>query len=128
MAVDGVTTPDDLAGYTRRLAAVLGDDLTAYVAGADSIGQLDIWVSSRDVTVRQRVLRRLIAAGDVIRIFSADNLLSFARPWLREVGPAGQPAPARLLRRHGEDHRAVKHVLHSATQWVGERRHAPITV
>lgn len=128
MAVDGVAVPDDLAAYTRRLAAVLGDDLTAYVAGADSIGQLDTWVTSRDITVRQRVLRRMVATGDVIRIFSADNLLSFARPWLREVGPAGQPAPARLLRRHADDHHAVRDVLHAATKWVGDRRHSPVTV
>ena len=126
MAVDGVPVPEDLAGYTRQLAVVLGDDLTAYVAGADSTTQLGTWVSSHDATVRQRVLRRLLAAGDIVRIFSADNLLSFVRPWLREIGPAGQPAPARLLRRHGEDHRAVKDVLHSATEFVGERRHSPV--
>ena len=51
------TSSDDLAGYSRQLAAVLGNDLTAYVAGADSIGQLDTWVISRDASVRQRVLR-----------------------------------------------------------------------
>src|SRR2546430_156423 len=126
MGVDGA--PDDLAGYTRQLAAVLGEDLTAYVAGADSIGQLDTWVVSRDVSVRQRVLRRMLAAGDVIRIFSADNLLSYARPWLREIGPGGQPAPARLLRRHADDHHAVKDVLNAATDWVDRRRHGPVVV
>jgi hypothetical protein len=126
MGVDGA--PDDLAGYTRQLAAVLGEDLTAYVAGADSIGQLDTWVLSRDASVRQRVLRRVLAAGDVIRIFSADNLLSFARPWLREIGPGGQPAPARLLRRHADDHHAVKDVLNAATDWVDHRRHGPVAV
>jgi hypothetical protein len=126
MGVDGA--PDDLAGYTRQLAAVLGEDLTAYVAGADSIGQLDTWVASRDVGVRQRVLRRMLAAGDVIRIFSADNLLGFARPWLREVGPGGRPAPARLLRGQADDHHAVKDVLNAAAEWVDHQRHTPITV
>jgi hypothetical protein len=126
MGVDGA--PDDLAGYTRQLAAVLGEDLTAYVAGADSIGQLDTWVISRDATVRQRVLRRMLAAGDVIQIFSADNLLSFARPWLREIGPGGQPAPARQLRGHADDNHAVKDVLNAATDWVGRRRHGPVAV
>ena len=120
--------PDDLAGYTRQLAAVLGEDLTAYMAGADSIGQLDVWVSGRDPSVRQRVLRRMLAAGDVIRIFSADNMLSFARPWLREIGPGGRPAPARQLRRDADDHHAVKDVLNAATEWVDHRRHSPIAV
>jgi hypothetical protein len=113
------TTVDQLA---QRCGRVLGRELTAYLAGADSADGFGSWLAVTDEAARTRVAQRLGAAAEIIRIFAADNVVSLVRAWLREVGPAGEPPAATSIRAAGDDDSAMKNMFQAATYWVAERR------
>lgn len=114
--------PTQLADHARQCVAVLGPELTAYVAGVDSVARLDGCLGAPDEPARRLAVSRLSAAVEVIEIFAADNLAWLVRPWLREVGPGREPPPARSIRAAGDDGHTVKQVLQAATYWVSEQR------
>jgi hypothetical protein len=112
----------DVVAHARLCVAVLGEDLTAYIAGADSVRELMTWLGGEE-TMPVRATPRLAAAAEVIRSFEIHNVVSMVRPWLRELGPGGQP-PARLIRVEGDDESAMKNVFQAATSWLGSHRAA----
>src|SRR5436190_6340253 len=56
---------DSLARFAEPCAAVLGPELTAYVAGADSVAEFDAWLDGTDDVARSRAVVRLAAAFEV---------------------------------------------------------------
>jgi hypothetical protein len=112
----------ELADYARRCVPVLGEELTAYLAGADSVAELGGWIAGRDEPSRRLATSRLATAVEVIRVFAGANLVSYARHWVREVRCAGQGPPARAIRQARDGDRAVKEVVQAAAGWVTERR------
>lgn len=92
---------------------VLGEDLTAYLAGANTIGEFRSWCAG-PVLSTDTAARRLSAAVELIGIFLAVNRTSQAASWLREAGPGGL-VPARALRESTADPATVK-ALHEAAE------------
>jgi len=106
----GIVTPDDA---TALCVAVLGADLTAYLAGAGSVGELERWRA--DPAAAGHLFRvRVAAAADVIDAFAACNRVSLAAAWLREVDPE-LGIPAKVLRYSAADRTAIKDVVAAAT-------------
>jgi hypothetical protein len=106
-------------------SAVLGEELTAYLAGADTVPEFRSWLAGTDDEVRRQVTTRLAAARQVILAFRAENKVAMALPWLREVGAAGDDAPARLIRGKGDDEGTANTVLQAAKAWVRWRGPQP---
>ncbi|HEV7965822.1 MAG TPA: hypothetical protein VGP57_24995 [Actinoplanes sp.] len=106
-------------------SAVLGEQLTAYLAGADSVPEFRSWLTGADDEVRRQIAPRLAAARQVILAFRAENKVTMALPWLREVGAAGDDAPARLIRGKGDDEGTANTVVQAARAWVRWRRPQP---
>jgi hypothetical protein len=106
-------------------SGVLGEQLTAYLAGADSVAEFRSWLAGTDDEVRRQLTPRLAAARHVILAFRAENKVAMARPWLREVGAAGDDAPARLIRGKGDDEGTASTVVQAAKAWVRRRRPQP---
>jgi hypothetical protein len=75
--------------------------------------------------VRRQISPRLAAARQVILAFRAENRVAMALPWLREVGAAGDDAPARLIRGKGDDEGTANTVVQAARAWVSQRRPQP---
>ncbi|GLY95775.1 hypothetical protein Acsp02_30300 [Actinoplanes sp. NBRC 103695] len=92
---------------------VLGEDLTAYLAGANTIDEFRSW-SAGPVLSSDTAARRLSAAVELISIFHTVNRTSQAASWLREVGVGGL-VPARALRESTGDPATVK-ALHEAAE------------
>lgn len=92
---------------------VLGEDLTAYLAGANSIGEFRSWAAG-PVLSSDTAARRVAAAAELISLFHTVNRTAQAAFWLREVGPAGV-VPARALRESSGDAATVK-ALHEAAE------------
>jgi hypothetical protein len=113
----------DLGLLTKQCVPVLGAELTAYLAGADSLGQFERWLDGSESMSRALVAVRLAAGAEVIRIFGAENSLSIARHWLREIGDYVE-APARTIRGAGFDDDSIKDVIQAATFWVNGHRFA----
>ena len=116
----------DLGSLARQCVPVLGVELTAYLAGADSLGQFERWLTGdtrmpMDLGAVRLAAVRLAAGAEVIRIFGAENNLSMAGPWLREIGDYVE-APARTIRCAGFDDDAIKDVIQAATLWVTGHR------
>ena len=111
----------DLSEAAGECVPVLGEDMTAYLAGANSVAQFDGWLAGVAEPAAHTAPLRLSAARQVLRIFAAENLSSYAKEWLRNVGTTGT-APARTIREAiGDDH-AVKDVFLAAAAWIGEHR------
>jgi hypothetical protein len=107
-------------------SAVLGEQLTAYLAGADTVPEFRSWLAAgTDDEVRRQISPRLAAARQVILAFRAENRVAMALPWLREVGAAGDDAPARLIRGKGDDEGTASTVVQAAKAWVRRRRPQP---
>lgn len=105
----------DLDERVAVCVTVLGRELTAYVAGADSTDELDGWLDDADGDAGWPARCRLRAAFDVVEIFAAANRASLARGWLRQVGAAGDPArPPAMVIREARDEQPIKLVLQSA--------------
>jgi hypothetical protein len=113
----------DLGSLARHCVPVLGAELTAYLAGADSLGQFERWLTGTERMPRELAAVRLGAGAEIIRIFGAENSLSMVGPWLREIGEYAQ-APARIIRNAGFDDDAVKDVIQAATMWTARQRAA----
>jgi hypothetical protein len=113
----------DLGLLAKQCIPVLGAELTAYLAGADSLGQFERWLDGGERPSMELVAVRLAASAEVIRIFAAENSLSVARHWLREIGDYIE-APARTVRSAGFDDDTIKDVIQAATFWVNGRRFA----
>ena len=94
----------------------LGAELTAYVAGAATVGELESWFATGRRPAPQ-VRRRLAAAAELVGVFEAANQSALAAGWLREVDPAGQ-VPARVLRLSDGDESSVKALLEAAMTWA----------
>ena len=113
----------DLGLLAKQCVRVFGAELTAYLAGADSLGQFERWLAGGGRASRELVAVRLAAGAEVVRIFAAENALSVARHWLREIGDYVE-APARTIRSAGFNDDAIKDVIQAATFWVNARRSA----
>ncbi|MDP9793737.1 hypothetical protein J2S43_002249 [Catenuloplanes nepalensis] len=114
----------ELPVLAGRCAAALGEELTAYLAGADTVAELDAWRSGAAAAPDPgRTVVRLAAGTELIRIFAAENLLSHLRHWLREMTDTeeGPLVPARAIRTAGTDIQPIKTVLQAAHFWVTER-------
>jgi hypothetical protein len=95
--------------------AVLGAELTAYLAGAGSVGEFRSWFATRRPCPQVR--RRLAAAAEVVGVFEAANRSAQAAAWLRELDQSGY-TPARVLRLSEGDEASVKALLEAAAAWT----------
>jgi hypothetical protein len=104
------------SGGIDRCVALLGEDLTAYIAGAATVGEFHRWRADR--RRRHEVEERLQGAVDVADTFARANRLGAAAGWLREVGAAGVAgrSPARLLREATSE--TLKRVLDAADRFT----------
>jgi hypothetical protein len=114
-------TAADLRVAAVECVPVLGEDMTAYLAGADSVAQFEGWLAGISEPAARTAPSRLSTVLQVLHIFAADNLSSYVKEWLRNVG-AGGSAPARTIREAVGDDHAVKDVLHAATTWISDHR------
>lgn len=103
-------------GGVDRCLTLLGEELTAYIAGAASVGEFQRWRADR--RHRREIEERLRGAADVAETFARANRLGAAAGWLREVGAAGVAgrSPARLLREATGE--AVKRVVDAAERFT----------
>jgi hypothetical protein len=92
---------------------VLGEDLTAYLAGANSVGEFRSWATG-PVLSSDTAARRVAAAVELIGVFHTVNRTALAAAWLREVDASGL-VPARALRESAADASTVK-ALHEAAE------------
>jgi hypothetical protein len=119
LTVTGSAT--ELSNAAGECVPVLGEDMTAYLAGASSVAQFEGWLAGISEPAARTAPVRLSAVLQVLRIFAAENLTSYAKEWLRNVGASGT-APARTIREAiGDDH-AVKDVFLAATAWISDHR------
>jgi hypothetical protein len=95
---------------------VLGEELTAYLAGANSVEDFRGWATG-PVLTSDSAARRVTAAAEVIGIFAMVNRTALTAPWLREIGPAGI-VPARALRESSGDPATVKALHEAAEAWT----------
>ncbi|MGW4941656.1 hypothetical protein ACWEOZ_08725 [Actinoplanes sp. NPDC004185] len=94
----------------------LGVELTAYVAGADSVAEFESWFAGGQRPAWP-VRRRLAAAAELVNVFEAANQSALAAAWLRELDPTGY-VPARVLRISSGDEASVKSLLEAAAIWA----------
>jgi hypothetical protein len=99
---------------------VLGEPLTAYLSGADSIGQYRAWLRG-DGDQLDRVATRLAAARRVILTFQVENVAGTAAAWLRGLG-SGSEAPADTIRNDGGDETLGAELEQTAGKWLSDRR------
>jgi len=95
---------------------VLGEELTAYLAGANAVTEFRGWATG-PVLSSDTPARRVSAAAEVIAIFATVNRTALTAPWLREVGPAGI-VPARALRESSGDPATIKALHEAAEAWT----------
>ncbi|MFI7540907.1 hypothetical protein [Actinoplanes sp. NPDC049599] len=94
----------------------LGAELTAYVAGAATVGEFESWLAAGHRPAWP-VRRRLAAAAELVSVFESANQSALAAAWLREMGPDGA-VPARVLRHSGGDDASIKSLLEAAVSWA----------
>jgi hypothetical protein len=115
-----IDRPGALDDYAGRCIALLGVDLSAYLAGANSVREFQRWRGGADGS-GGAAARRLAAVAEVIGVFSAENLRSAVPAWLREVG-ADRICPADRIRAIDGDDLIAKSVVHSAAHAVAALR------
>jgi hypothetical protein len=98
----------ELGDLAALCDTVFGRDLTAYLAGAESVIQLAHWIDAGAPT--HAPAYRLSVAADVIQAFAADNRVAAAAPWLRDVPVGGGSPPARTIRQLADGDLAGKDV------------------
>jgi hypothetical protein len=109
---------DDLAERVRELClTALGVELTAYLAGAESVEGFEA-SGIPDHEARHR----LAVAADVIGIFSVYNRTAEVAPWLRAVDDASGLVRAQILRTFGGTGRLARAVRTAATDWARSAR------
>ncbi|MFF5076072.1 hypothetical protein ACFY36_03405 [Actinoplanes sp. NPDC000266] len=106
----------------RLCEAVLGELLTAFVAGAESVVQYRTWLTGTDDELR-RIASRLAAARRVILVFQAENETRLVGAWLRDVGSAAE-MPARMIRHKGDDESVGLQLADAAARWLAGYRAA----
>ncbi|WP_433059712.1 hypothetical protein [Dactylosporangium sp. CS-033363] len=99
-----------------RCVSLLGEELTAYIAGAASVSEFHRWRGDRRRWAEFSA--RLQSAVEVADTFARANRLGTAAGWLREVGAAGIAgrSPARLLREATGD--TLKRVIVAAERFT----------
>src|SRR4051794_6802662 len=107
--------PGDLRDLIALCDMVFGRELTAYLAGAASVGQLASWVAHGAGT--RAPLRRLRVVAEIIYAFAANNRVSAAGPWLR-YARGGRPSPARAIRGLGEDDVQARDIVDDAATFA----------
>ncbi len=110
--------PDQLAHHAAACVSALGRELTAYIAGATTVHELDDWIGEPDTPDAWAAEQRLAAAADVVETFAVANRTGLAAGWLREVGASGVDgrSPARLLREAPDE--TAKAVLRAAEHYT----------
>jgi hypothetical protein len=98
----------------------LGPELSAYVAGAPTVADFDQRV--RAFGLNADMLNRLRTAASIIRGFAADNQLSMAAVWFREVPQRGAVSPARVIREASPDNLPEKRLSAAAVAWTSGTR------
>jgi hypothetical protein len=121
MSPTATETAADLRVAAGECVPVLGEDMTAYLAGASSVAEFEAWLAGISEPAARTAPSRLATVLQVLHIFAADNLSSYVKEWLRNVG-AGGMAPARTIREAAGDDHAVKDVLHAAGIWINDHR------
>src|SRR4029453_13962095 len=106
-------TVDD---YARVCVAVVGAELTAYVAGARTVAEFDSWFTAPS-RPDPMVQRRLAAAAEIVSVFEMANRSAYASAWLREMGEVGY-VPARVLRLSAGDEISVKSLLEASVAFT----------
>jgi hypothetical protein len=119
MAADPGIEDADIMSDARLCTAVVGEELTAYVAGAESVGQYRRRLAG-DAGQRARIASRLAATRRVLLAFQAENAVGMCQPWLRDVGADGE-IPARIIRDKGDDEAVGALLAEAAGLWL--RRH-----
>jgi hypothetical protein len=114
--MDPVDTRRVLAAQVDLCLTALGADLTAYIAGADSVEEFTSWFTG-PALARPTVRRRVAAAAEVVTIFATYNRTALAAPWLREADEDGQ-VPASTLRHSIAIEPTVKALQSAAAAWV----------
>jgi hypothetical protein len=99
---------------------VLGESLTAYLSGAESIGQYRAWLGGDGDHLR-RVANRLAAARRVILTFQVENAAGLTAAWLRGVGGAPE-VPADVIREDGDNETLGAEMEQTAGKWLSDRR------
>jgi hypothetical protein len=113
MALVGVLDRSRGVSRSEHSAALcitaLGAELTAYLAGAASVDELESWLA--DPAAGDRFFAvRVAAAADVIDVFATHNQVALASVWLRGVD-AEHGIPARMLRTSTSDPAKIKNLL-----------------
>ena len=108
--------PSSVDDHAALCVTALGAELTAYVAGAASVGQFESWFAPGHRPPWQ-VRRRLAAAAELVNVFETANQTALIAAWLREVDPSGY-VPARVLRLSEGDESSVKALLEAAEVWT----------
>jgi hypothetical protein len=98
---------------------VLGEPLTAYLSGADSIEQYHALLRSDGDQLR-RVANRLAAARRVILTFQIENAAGTAAAWLRGLGAA--EVPADMIREDSDNETLGTEMEQTASKWLSDRR------
>jgi hypothetical protein len=121
MAVDPGIEDADIMSDADLCTAVVGEELTAYVAGAESVGQYRRWLAG-DAAGRRLIAPRLAATRRVVLAFQAENAVGLCQPWLRDVGAAAGDIPARIIRDKGDDEAVGAVLAEAAGDWLRRRR------
>src|ERR1700761_733136 len=109
---------DDLAERVRELClTALGVELTAYVAGAESVDEFEA-----SPIPDHEARHRLAMAADVIGIFSIYTRPADVAPWLQTVDEATGLVRAQIVRAFGSTGRLAHTVRTAAVEWARSAR------
>jgi hypothetical protein len=110
-----------LARDARIIAALIGEELSAYLAGAGNPAQLKRWAHARDGIDRAPSYadRRIALVRNIAELFTSANLATGLRAWLREVDPSlDHFSPAQRIRQ-ATDEFALDEVRAAAARFLG---------
>jgi hypothetical protein len=93
-----VSAHSDLRTTVERSYQLVGRPLTAYLAGAHNVAELDLATAKTDHDVATGAASRLQFLVRVAAEFRAKNAVVLLRPWLREVDDELGSAPATVIR------------------------------
>ncbi|MFG1602897.1 hypothetical protein [Actinoplanes sp. NPDC049265] len=116
-ALRPVSVASEVSAQVEVCDDVLGEDLTAYLAGANTIGEFRSWAAG-PVLSSDTAARRVAAAVELITVFHTVNRTALAAAWLREMDASGL-VPARALRESSADPTTVKALHEAAGAFLG---------
>jgi hypothetical protein len=106
-ALDERTVDEVSQAYLRELAsrvrALVGLDLTAYLADAHSVQEFVTWLDKVDPAVGAESARRLAATLQLASVFRSAKAITRLKSWLREVDERLGRSPATLIRESADD-------------------------